>query len=173
LTDLSDLSPQDQAILQHAPTAVAMAAALAERDGPLDLIKEMKAGLQAALDAASAFPENQIIRVLAVAMQEVDEDTINPSEPESEAREADVPLPDRARVAALEQAANSMAIMQEQATIEEAIQFKHWLYAIADQVTIAAKSGGFLGFGSVQVSDKERQFLADLRAALGLEEASE
>lgn len=49
----------------------------------------------------------------------------------------------------------------------DAAAFKTWIYANAVRVAEAAKEGGFLGFGGVRVSDKEKVALADIAAALG------
>ena len=72
MTALTDFEPDELSILNRTPTAVAMAAAYAEQDGPVSLVREMWAGLTAAREAAFAFPENAVIQVLAAAMQEVD-----------------------------------------------------------------------------------------------------
>lgn len=49
----------------------------------------------------------------------------------------------------------------------DAAAFKAWVYTNAVRVAEAAKEGGFLGFGGVRVSDKEKAALADIAAALG------
>lgn len=50
----------------------------------------------------------------------------------------------------------------------DAAMFKEWIYANATRVAEAAKEGGFLGFGGVRVSDKEKAALHDIAAALGI-----
>jgi hypothetical protein len=50
---------------------------------------------------------------------------------------------------------------------EDAPAFKAWLAVLAERVAEAAKEGGFLGFGGVQVSDAEKATLAEIDAALG------
>ncbi len=177
MTTLTDFSPEDLAILNRTPTAVALAAAYADRDGPVSLVKEMRAGLTAAREAAFAFPDNEVIQLLAESMQEVDEET-DDSTPDPD-QAGDLPggeevveerSPKRSQEASLALAAQSMAIMQAGATIEEFVQFKHWLYAIAEQVALATKSGGFLGFGGTQVGEGEQAYLARLREVLELSE---
>ena len=51
---------------------------------------------------------------------------------------------------------------------EDAAAFKAWLRAIAQRVAEAAKEGGFLGFGGVQVSEAEKATLTEISAALNL-----
>lgn len=172
MTALTDFSPQDLAVLNRTPTAVAMAAAYADQDGALTLAKEMEAGLTAAQEAAFAFPENEIIQFLAESMQNVDEETDSDTDDEQDANE-DQPediveerSPSLAGESSLDLVAQSMAIMKSTATLEEFVQFKHWLFAIADQVTLAAKTGGFLGIGGTQVGEGERSYLEGLRVVL-------
>ena len=46
--------------------------------------------------------------------------------------------------------------------------FKHWLSHIAQIVAEAGSEGGFLGFGGVQVSDKEKATIAEINRVLGV-----
>ena len=50
----------------------------------------------------------------------------------------------------------------------DAIAFKHWLSHIAQNVAEAGSEGGFLGFGGVQVSDKEKATIAEINNVLGV-----
>jgi hypothetical protein len=50
----------------------------------------------------------------------------------------------------------------------DAAAFKAWLHSIGQGVAEAAKEGGFLGFGGVQVSDAEKATLAEISSALSL-----
>ena len=173
LTVLEDLSTDDQIVLARTPTALVMATAYAEQDGVLSIRKELKAGLQAAIDGATAFPENQIIQRLALEMNSLDPE----EEDEARKRAASATKPEdlmeernpsKSRPLALQLAAQSLAIMEASATRQEAIEFKYWLYSIADQVTLASKAGGFLGFGGKRVSPAEAAFLDQLREALDI-----
>jgi len=49
----------------------------------------------------------------------------------------------------------------------DAPAFKTWLRAISQKVAEASATGGFLGFGGVQVSEAEKATLADIARALG------
>jgi hypothetical protein len=49
---------------------------------------------------------------------------------------------------------------------EDAAAFKAWLEDLARRVAEAAKEGGFLGFGGVQVSAAEQATLTEISAAL-------
>lgn len=175
MTELSDLTPDDQLILTRTPNALVMATAYSEQDGVFSIRKELKAGLQAAIDGATAFPDNQIIQRLALDMNAIDQNEMD--EVRRRASSATDPAdrmeernPAASRPFALQLAGKSLAIMEANATEEETIEFKYWLYALADQVTLASKAGGILGFGGTRVSRAEATFLADLRHTLGIPE---
>jgi hypothetical protein len=59
------------------------------------------------------------------------------------------------------------AIVSAKATAEETAAFKQWLLTTAQDAADAAKEGGFLGFGAVQVSEGEQSMLEQLRVTLG------
>jgi hypothetical protein len=48
----------------------------------------------------------------------------------------------------------------------DAAAYKSWLQSISQHVAEAAKEGGFLGFGGVQVSDAEKATLGEISSAL-------
>ncbi|HET9887601.1 MAG TPA: hypothetical protein VFR10_08810 [bacterium] len=50
----------------------------------------------------------------------------------------------------------------------EAKAFKTWLRHTSEVVADASKEGGFLGFGGVKVSDKEKATLSEISGTLGL-----
>lgn len=173
MTVLEDLSTEDQMVLMRTPNALVMATAYAEQDGVFSVRKELKAGLQAAIDGATAFPDNQIIQRLALDMNSINTEDLD--ETGQRARSASDPAdlveernPSTSRPWALQLAGQSLAIMQANASVEETVEFKYWLYTIADQVTLAAKAGGILGFGGTRVSPAEAAFLDDLREALDI-----
>lgn len=51
---------------------------------------------------------------------------------------------------------------------DDAQAFKLWLRGISQRVAEAAKEGGFLGFGGVEVSEAEQKALAEISTALKL-----
>jgi hypothetical protein len=50
----------------------------------------------------------------------------------------------------------------------DAAAFKSWLQSIGQHTAEAAKEGGFLGFGGVQVSEAEKATIAEISSALRL-----
>ncbi len=49
---------------------------------------------------------------------------------------------------------------------QDAAAFKAWLRHVAERVAEASSSGGFLGFGGVEVTDAEKATTAEIGAAL-------
>jgi hypothetical protein len=70
--------------------------------------------------------------------------------------------------------AKSIAALHDVATLidskapADAPGFKTWLQHIAAGAAEAANEGGFMGFGGVRVSDRERATLSEVSGALGL-----
>lgn len=60
------------------------------------------------------------------------------------------------------------ALVDEKCSPEEAAGFKEWLVELAQVVAKADKEGSHFGMGGVQVSDKEKAALAELKTYLGL-----
>jgi hypothetical protein len=58
-------------------------------------------------------------------------------------------------------------LVTSKATPEEAAAFKQWLLATAQAAADAAKEGGFMGFGAIQVSEGEQKMLDQLRVTIG------
>jgi hypothetical protein len=59
------------------------------------------------------------------------------------------------------------AIVAAKATPEETQAFRGWLVIAAQAAADAAKEGGFMGFGAVEVSEGEQAMLDQLRSTLG------
>jgi hypothetical protein len=67
--------------------------------------------------------------------------------------------------AVLERVKAAADLGARKATPEEATAYRKMLVEIADKTANAASEGGFLGFGGVRVSDKEKAFLAEVSKA--------
>ena len=68
---------------------------------------------------------------------------------------------------ALAELKQTAAILDAKAPAD-AVAFKAWLGHIAQVVAEAGSEGGFLGFGGVKVSDKEKATLAEINTTLGI-----
>jgi hypothetical protein len=61
-----------------------------------------------------------------------------------------------------------LAVLDEKSTPEEKAGYSAWLVNVAQATAEAGREGGFLGIGSVRVSEQEKTALAGLQQALGL-----
>ena len=64
--------------------------------------------------------------------------------------------------------ADAASLVDEKGTTEEATGYKQWLMGVAEATAEAGREGGFLGIGSVRVSDKEKAAMAQISQTLGL-----
>ena len=146
-----------------------MAVTAADPSGLIGVLKESMATGRSLLAAKSDPESNELVRAVATEFAT------------SEGRQAA-----RAQLKATLQGSNaadvrgkSIAALQNVATLIDAKApgdapgFKTWLQHIAEGAAEAANEGGFMGFGGVRVSDKERATLAELSSALGLKPGSE
>jgi hypothetical protein len=62
----------------------------------------------------------------------------------------------------------AVALIVDTKAPEDADAFKAWLQGIAQKAAEAATEGGFMGFGGVAVSDREKATLAEISAALSM-----
>jgi hypothetical protein len=70
--------------------------------------------------------------------------------------------------AVLQRVQSAVALVAAKASPAEAEAYKQMLVEVAQQAADASKEGGFLGFGGVRVSDKEKAFLAEVKSAAGM-----
>ena len=68
----------------------------------------------------------------------------------------------------LETLKESLSVLDEKGVPGEKAAFCAWLLAVAQATAEAGREGGFLGIGSVRVSDQEEAALEELKQAFGL-----
>ena len=69
----------------------------------------------------------------------------------------------------LELLKHSLSVLDEKSDPGEKAAFSTWLIKVAQATAEAGREGGFLGIGSVRVSEQEKAALAELQQAFGLE----
>ncbi len=150
------------------PMLAGMAISAAEPSGLWGSLKEAFAS-GSALVAAKTDPDSNELVKAVVADYEA-------SETRSQVQEAlratlAEAKPDEVVARALEELKRISTVLDEKAPAD-ATAFKTWLSGIAEKVAEASKEGGFLGFGSVQVSDAEKATLDDIVETLALRRRS-
>ena len=144
-----------------------MAVTAADPSGLIGVLKESMATGRSLLAAKSDPESNELVRAVAA-----DYETSEGRHAAREQLKATLQGSTAGDVRA-----KSIAALQQVATLidskapADAAGFKTWLQHIAANAAEAANEGGFLGFGGVRVSDKERATLAEVAGALGLRPA--
>ena len=69
---------------------------------------------------------------------------------------------------ALRQAHRQADLVARKASAGEADAYRKMLADVAEKAADASKEGGFLGFGGVRVSDRERAFISEVKKAAGM-----
>ena len=145
--------------VRRAPFVSGMAISLADPGGPFEVGKETMATLRSATNPPS---REQLLTEVALELQALTQDRKNPLA-DFKPDNGSPPGPQ-----VLDEVRAVAAIVDAKAEPEEAAAFRQWLLATAQAAADAAKEGGFMGFGAVQVSEREQAMLDELRSALGL-----
>jgi transcription antitermination factor NusG len=159
MTSKAAFSDEEWERVRRAPMVAGMAISIADPGGPIEISKEGMAMLRAATVPPS---QEELLAAVALDIQAMLQQKQNPArsfKPTSAAT-AGTEILDELRAVD--------AIVVEKATPEETEGFRGWLVATAQAAADAAKEGGFMGFGAVQVSEGEQKMLDQIRGALGL-----
>jgi hypothetical protein len=144
-----------------------MAVTAADPSGLIGILKESVATGRSLLAAKADPQSNELIRAVSAEFET--------SEGRQTAREelkvtlkgskaGDVRIKSIAKL-------HDVATLIDQKAPADAPGFKTWLQQIATGAAEAANEGTFMGFGGVEVSDKERATLAEVSGALGIKQA--
>jgi hypothetical protein len=143
----------------RAPFVAGMAITIADPGGPIEISKEGMATIRAATVPPS---REELLVAVALDIESMIQSKQNPAKnfkPKS-APTAGAEILDELRAVD--------AIVAQKSTAEETDAFRGWLVATAQAAADAAKEGGFMGFGAVQVSEGEQAMLDQIRGALSL-----
>lgn len=158
MTNRIDYTDDEWARLRRAPFVAGMAISLADPGGPIEMSKETLATLR-----ATSTPPSQDELLISVS-QEILSMVNQKQNPVADFK------PESATMAGkkvLDELSAANRILDAKATPEEAEAFRRWLLDVAKAAADAAKEGGFMGFGAVEVSEGEQRMMDELAAALG------
>jgi hypothetical protein len=159
MTTKADYTDDEWVRLRRAPFVAGLAISIADPGGPIELTKETMATLKG---TASPPSQDELLVSVSQDIQSVVKQKQNPLagfKPDSSALAGKMILDELGAV---------NGILAAKATSEEAAAFRRWLLEVAGAAADAAKEGGFMGFGAVQVSEGEQRMIEQLRAALGM-----
>lgn len=157
MTTKSDFDEQEWARIVRAPLVAGMAITLADPGGPIEAAKESMASMKSATNPPS---RENLLADVALDLQAMIQQRHNPLKgfrPESG-------RPPGEQV--IEELQSVHGLIAAKSDPEEAAAFGRWMVASAQAAADAAKEGGFMGFGAEQVSQREKDMLERVRAAV-------
>ena len=157
MTTKADFSEEDWARVVRAPFVAGMAITLADPGGPIEAAKESMASIKAATNPPS---REQLLSEIALDIQDQVQQHHNPVK--GYRPTGSTPVGDQV----LHELGDVRAIVSEHATPEEVAAFGNWLVSTAEAAAQAAKEGGFMGFGAELVSQREKDMIEKVRAAV-------
>jgi hypothetical protein len=163
VTSKTDFTEEEWAALLRAPMVAGMAITLADPGGPIEVVKETTAVLKFATGTASE-QRDDLVGEIAREMRALVEQRKNPAGDFK-------PRGAMAGKEILDELSRSNESVSAKATPEEAEAFREWIMECAQRAAEAAKEGGFMGFRAEQVSQGEKDMLAQVRGALGMTDA--
>jgi hypothetical protein len=160
MTNKSSFTPEEWKTLLEGVMMSGLAVSAAEPGGIFGALKESFAASHAMVEARNG--PNELIRSLVAEFET--------SEGRTFAKEG---LREKlGGVKAEDIKSRSIDTLKEVATLldakapDDAPPVKQWLYHISEKVADADAEGGFLGFGGVRVTDKEKATLSEISGAL-------
>jgi hypothetical protein len=158
----ASFTPEEWTLLLEAPMLAGMAVTAAEPSGIVGVIQESLAAGKALVQVNTDAAANPLVKAVAAEFAS--------SEGRTAARDGikarfEGGKPSELKARSLEALRRVSALLATKAP-EDATAFKAWLTSVAQRVAEAAKEGGFLGFGGVQVSEAEKATLAEIGTAL-------
>ncbi len=157
MTTQADYTAEEWTALVRSPFVAAMAITIADPGGPIEIVKEAAAALRTVTEPVADQPELlTVVKAEIVARGQRRDNPVADFKP----RGAD------AGQQVLEELRSVNSILAAKATPDEAAAFRAWLTHAAQEAANAAKEGGFLGIGAVQVSEREQHMLDELAKVL-------
>jgi hypothetical protein len=160
MTTKADFTDEEWTRLERAPLVAAMAITLADPGGPLEAIKESSAAVRTVLEAVQGGEHGEFVHALA-------RDVAEKARYRQNAVAGFRPTGPDAAEKILDELRGVNALLEEKVTPEEADDYREWVKTAAQRAALAAKEGGFLGFGGERVSEREQRMLDRLGEAFG------
>lgn len=152
------------ALLRLAPSMVSGGVAASDPSGLFASIKEAAAGARGVAEALQSGSNLELFSSLAA-------DHSIPAMPDPKSligegtRDQQM---ENFKTAVLERVKSASELVDRKASPEEAVSYRKMLVGVAQKAAEASTEGGFLGFGGVRVSDKEKAFISEVGRAAGI-----
>jgi len=161
-------TPEEWTQLRLTPAMVASGISAADPSGMIATIKEAMAGAQGVAEALQKGAQLELFQALAA-------DRSIPGIPDTRTLLGEGTRDEQLQSfknKVLEQVSAASELVGRKASPDEADSYRRLLVDVATRAAEAAKEGGFLGFGGVRVSDKERAFMGEVSRAAGLSDTA-
>lgn len=147
MTSKAAFNADEWATLANAPALVGMLVIAASKGGT---VRETLAAQRVYQQAAAQQPGELLGAILATPA------AIDPAQAPR--------TPEDLRMLAPETLRRAVALLERLATDDEVVEYKRFVYALADTIARAHKEGGFLGIGGTEISEHEQAALDEIAA---------
>lgn len=162
-TNIRDQFTADEwKLVSSAPMIAAVAMSMADKTGPLSVMRELTAAAQAFTGGAATGGDSKLVAALAGSL---DNDALQEIKSEKGVSPQEFAFALRTR--ALDDLQKALALIEAKGSDADLAAYKKWTLAIAVQVMSATKSGSTLGFGGEKISANEEAFFEELKTVLG------
>jgi len=165
MTDRKAFTEEDWTLLRVTPSFVSVGIIAADATGLFSSIREAVAGAREAMEALNAHRELELFSALLA-------DSSYPDLPDMEVllgQGTNDRKMQNFKTAALDHVHAAVALLERKASAQELDAYRHLLVGVAERAADAAKEGGFLGFGGVRISERERAFIEAVRNVAGMD----
>jgi len=155
----ADFTNEEWLNIVIAPQMASIYISLASPGGLVGSIKEMMVFSKLVAEAEKEGSDNSIINAVVAGIKELIEKKEKLNMPEMRKNAEDI------KTQCIKNLRSLDVLLKEKAP-DEADGYKRWVYKTAKNSAEAAKEGGFLGFGGVQVNEAEAEALREIAGAL-------
>ena len=162
MTTKTDYSDEEWQLLIDVPTLTGLAVMMSGKSG-LGTMKEAVSLTQSILDGAKEYPNVELIRAIVDARLKGGEKSSAETFTNNPYQGLGI---EKFMATVAEKCKAASEVLAKKATPDEASAFRTWVLSIVDDVSKAAREGGFLGFGGTQVSAEEVAAIDRIKSAL-------
>lgn len=155
---------EEWTLLRLAPSLIAGGVAASDPSGLFASIKEAAAGARGMAEAFKTGGNLELFTALAA-------DRSMPGIPDPKAMLGEGSRDQQMqnfKTAVLDRVKSASELVARKGSPEEASAYRRMLVDVAGKAADASTEGGFLGFGGVRVSDKEKAFISEVGKAAGI-----
>ncbi len=170
---IEQFSEDEQFLLMSIPSMIGSAVSMSESSGIIGTVKEAMANAKSIISAVESYPNNQLIQSVLPVLEERQEAIQHAKDFKDKAiarmKQKGIKSKQMFKLQLLEDCRTVAKLLNEKVSDQEKHEYKEWSMKVAEQVAMAAKEGGFLGFGGQQISKGEVEMIQEIADALETE----